>query len=290
MWNKIKSWFKRQKSSSMPLPTEPKKYLEVGPEMPITLIKIGSEWLEIALMVTGRFEGHGYSMVSGNFDGQGISAGVLQWNYGQGSLQEKILKPYVARYGKEALDKYFPSAVVGVSASMRPHDAVYLAKTYMLNGTKVKNEWKLAWENFLLSPGCKDIQIEAAREIGSHAVRITKSWGLKSLRAYCFMFDIVTQNGSIKIAKPKADYEKAKWIIESYASNENRRLFNKIKLDDEKCILLIASYQRAEISNAKWKMDVFSRKSAIAMGEGIVHGEKFYFEELFNRVKNGDLK
>jgi hypothetical protein len=36
---------------------------------------------------TGFFEGNdGYSTVSGNFDGQGISFGIIQYNFGQGTL------------------------------------------------------------------------------------------------------------------------------------------------------------------------------------------------------------
>ncbi len=53
-----------------------------------TLPLIEREMLQLALNITGSFEGHNsWGTLTGNFDGQGLSMGLLQQNLGQGSLQ-----------------------------------------------------------------------------------------------------------------------------------------------------------------------------------------------------------
>ena len=46
---------------------------------------------DICLKVTSKFEGTDFGTVVGNFDGNGVSAGILQWSLGQGTLQSYIL-------------------------------------------------------------------------------------------------------------------------------------------------------------------------------------------------------
>lgn len=59
------------------------------------LTKGGSEIIEeISLKIAAliySFEGSSYTKLSGNFDGQGISYGLLQWNFGQGTLQPLLI-------------------------------------------------------------------------------------------------------------------------------------------------------------------------------------------------------
>ena len=53
--------------------------------------------LSQAIKITSFYEGSGFDEVTGNFDGQGLSYGILQWNFGQGTLQP-IFKNLFARY------------------------------------------------------------------------------------------------------------------------------------------------------------------------------------------------
>ncbi|MBC7419957.1 MAG: hypothetical protein H7328_04445 [Bdellovibrio sp.] len=49
----------------------------------------------LALNLTGSFEGReGWKNITGNFDGQGMSLGLMQQNFGQGSLQPLLIKMF----------------------------------------------------------------------------------------------------------------------------------------------------------------------------------------------------
>ena len=104
-------------------------------------------YLVTALQITGSFEGSGYNQISGNFDGQGISAGILQWNYGQGSLQNKILRPLIDEYGTEVIDEKFPLPVCQ-TAYMTPKEAIAFAKKYMLDDKgRLRKNWADGWRS-----------------------------------------------------------------------------------------------------------------------------------------------
>ena len=152
IWRRIKEFF----NNKQPEPDEgdvtntPNPEPQPDPRVPDTPTPVGpsDELINKALDITGAFEGSGFNQVTGNFDGQGISAGVLQWNYGQGSLQSKILKPILSKYGRGAFDMFpNPSAVID-SAYMSASRGKSQAKRYMLTwGGKVKPEWESAWKS-----------------------------------------------------------------------------------------------------------------------------------------------
>ena len=160
-------------------------------------------WLETALQITGSFEGCGFGTATGDFDGMGVSAGILQWNLGQNSLQSKILDPYVKKMGTIALDRYFPRSVF-VLLAMPPKQGVEYARKHMLNGKVLKPEWRDAWIKFMLLAEVKEIQMDAASSIASIAFQDAIHSGLRSKRAFCWFFDVYVQNGSLKgIQKPQ---------------------------------------------------------------------------------------
>ena len=179
--------FKCFKKKKTPIAHEPLKLNRNYPD----------KYLDLALKITGTFEGSGYDNISGNFDGQGVSAGILQWCYGQTSLQNKILKPFINEYGTSVLNQYFPSSI-SESADMSAKSAVRFAKKKMLNGSRMKNDWSMAWRHFLTSPECITIQKKAADSVASKAWAYCEKNNLKSAKAFCWFFDIVTQNGSLK--------------------------------------------------------------------------------------------
>lgn len=56
-----------------------------------------AEWsyYALGLNITGSFEGNsGWKNLSGNFDGQGMSLGLMQQNFGQGTLQPWLIEMY----------------------------------------------------------------------------------------------------------------------------------------------------------------------------------------------------
>lgn len=234
------------------------------------------KFLKRALEITGAFEGKGFGQVTGNFDGMGMSVGVLQWNYGTGSLQSKILKPFIDAYGSKTLDSFFPVSV-SVTANMSPNTAVSYAKTHMLSGTSVKSDWSKAWSKFLTDERTIGIQTKGAESIGQKAESLCKSWGLNSERAFCWMFDVVTQNGSLKtVTKPKPTQYSIQDAMDYSKANGNR--WQELELTEEQEILLVASKERASLSNSQWRQDVMDRKGTIACGTGVVHGKTWDFK------------
>ncbi len=260
--------------------------------------------LEVVLNnITGPFEGGGYDNVSSNFDGMGISAGILQWCYGQGSLQEKILKPFIKAHGSIDALRIFPlindAEFMDRTANMDSTMAKKFAAVHMNNVKGIfnkkyslKSEWAVAWKKFLSLPEVIQIQKNACEALDINAKSLCSHWGLKSTMAYCWMFDILTQNGSLlDLQKPAAAKSEISHLI-SKADSANKKEWNKINLDllsEEQVVLFIASYLRASKSRSQYIQDVFSRKGTIALGIGYVHGGKFDLQMSYAIVTSDSI-
>lgn len=288
-WNWLKSLFeKKSVKEKIGVPVENPALLAEPPVVPmqVTITENVADINRLALQMTGSFEGKGFTEVSGNFDGQGLSCGILQWCYGQGSLQQKILRPYIAKYGSIDGLGIFPGSV-DVTASMSAGNAIAYAKLHMLSGIKVKSNWNVAWEKFLARLDVTDIQMTAAKDVLDRAHTMAENWGMgKSPRAICFFFDIVTQNGSIQIGKPVASRASAMSYSGVATNKKNRSIWADAisSAPDEQLILFQAAYLRARKSNPQWFQDVFSRKGSIALGVGVVHGATMSLNPKFKAL------
>lgn len=231
--------------------------------------------LKKALEITGRFEGRGFDQITGNFDGMGMSVGVLQWCYGQGSLQREILQPYMTLYGDIDDHFAFPHPGIEATAYMTNSLAIRYCYDHILMGTRVRPEWVAAWRRFLTHPTTIEIQLKAAEKVAVRAEELCNRWGLKSERAFCFFFDIVTQNGSMKSVQPMAPSRTRCFQYSRRASGENAMLWAPIieTATDEMLVLYQAAWERAVLCRQAYIQDVFARKGTIALGRGHVHGE-----------------
>lgn len=64
-----------------------------GVSFPKSLDDFGLNVMALAMNISGSFEGHtGWHNISDNFDGQGVSLGLFNQNFGQGSLQPLMIK------------------------------------------------------------------------------------------------------------------------------------------------------------------------------------------------------
>src|SRR5271157_451697 len=111
--------------------------------------------LELCLKVSGGFEsgkGPSYTSLTGNFDGQGMSAGILQWNAGQGTLQALVNAIGNAMGWDKA--KTFFSSDIQQFASLKPADAIaWVQQHYLTTGTtNLDPGAKARWVNFLNQP------------------------------------------------------------------------------------------------------------------------------------------
>lgn len=218
--------------------------------------------LKLALEITGSFEGAGWGGVARNFDGQGLSFGILQWNYGQGTLQKLLLR-YQEKHG---LIEGFPEDI-NESARMNPTEAIKFSER-MQSPQRVKTEWQDAWRRF--GEANIDLQKEMAEPYAKKADEMMRNFGMSSTRAFCFFFDVAVQNGSMKDVKRVTPLDEELLTIIDAAQN-NKDVWLEVPSNPEQRVLLKAAWDRSLRASKQWQMDVFYRKGAIAMGCGYVH-------------------
>ena len=246
-------------------------------------IDIDPKRLDIACQITGSFEGTGQTNIAGNFDGQGISMGFLQWNLGQGTAQEKILGKYAYHYGKEKLDSFFPSPISEV-LDLSKSESIQFAEKNILRGiNEFKPGWKEAFKKFLSTDEVLELQKVAALEIARKAQSYCNEYKFDSIRAFCFFFDVVVQNGSMLNIKPSSIMDARARLCINF-SEYTQDGWNSLKPSNESIVLANLIFVRARKN--KWRKDVLSRKLTIAFGSGTVHGKFYNFEKVFKEDSN----
>src|SRR5271157_1912271 len=161
--------------------------------------------LELCLKVSGGFEagtGPSYTSLTGNFDGQGMSAGILQWNAGQGTLQP-LIRAIGDAMGWDKAKTFFSSDIQAFSQLPAGASAIqWCLDHYIASGTKNLDPGAaVRWKNFLIQPESVAAQVamatagtlgHAKREVAAYAPDYTAN-----NRPYVFFFDLVTQEGSM---------------------------------------------------------------------------------------------
>lgn len=260
---------------------------------------------EIARKITVQFEG---SEVTGNFDKQGISIGFLQWNIGSGTLQP-LLKQMIAESPND-FNKIFSDQVVTNDSygntirepmsdviknvmNMSESEQLQWAKS-INDDNNIKEPWKSAFNNLVNNDNFIKIEEKFANTYFKNAERIIndKEIGVKTIRGYALAFDIAVQNGSVKSSaksliiealmgkqnKLTNEYDISLTNNQRYVIKDlNRRLKGVTDNNFKKLYYTAAAV--AISSNDKYVKDVWSRKSAIVEGTGIVHGTSHNFEK-----------
>lgn len=267
----------------------------------------------IALSITGRFEGRaGWANLTNNFDGQGMSAGLLNQTLGTGSLQPLLWKMLTTSstefttsfsstnytsitsmlqkwntsknltltthaHTEEEPEEWHPSEKTSllIKANTGTNDSVQWAvNTLYQKEGQFKADWKQQLQTLLQKPDYVSFQISAAEKIHNKALGYVDRVGIHDLRTYLLMFDIVTQNGSIKESRFQ------EW--EAAVKSEN--------LTSTSAILKKLVEIRLQDSLPEWRQDVRSRKYALIDGAGTVHGAKLnltqsYCYQLTDRIQ-----
>jgi len=228
------------------------------------------------LALTGAFEtGAGFPDcfcgISGDFDGQGISFGVLQWNFGQRSLQpllEEMMQQYPA-VAEEVFGDYLESLRQALGADQV--DLMDFARSvqHPVKHT-VYEPWRGLAKALGRTPEFQDIQARHAKDKFDAAIHMCGQYGLNSERAAALMFDIVVQNGGIGP------------IVQAQIQSDLRQF--PLSLPDEereaRAMESVAN-RRAQAASPQWVDDVRSRKLCIARGGGTVHGITYDLQEQF---------
>jgi hypothetical protein len=252
----------------------------------------------LAMNITGSFEGHdGWSNISNNFDGQGLSLGLFNQNFGQGSLQPlmidyqqsannrmssifsasqrssltSMLNTWLTANGgalskasvqsipdTSPLDIHYNTIVSQKASNSTNQASVDWAVSQLYTGTQFKPEWLTALQNLSADPMYVSLQIEAAIKLHNKAMGYVNKYGFKTLYSYLFFFDIVVQNGGIS-STTESQY--LAW------EKNNKNASEKTKL------LQLLEY-RLLVVNPIYVADVRSRKTSIINSTGTVHGSQ----------------
>jgi hypothetical protein len=256
----------------------------VGPNTWKTLFKIEIQEPLIAktssdykcLAITGSFETGKdkpdcFAGLSGDFDGQGLSFGVLQWNFGQNSLQP-LLADMINDYTETVESIFQENFDVLIEALNSTKEELMVFATSIQHPVKhyIYNPWRGMFKALARTQEFQNIQIRYANDLYQAALKLVSEYELWSERAVALMFDIKVQNGSIRR------------LVKAQIQADCDNLPGDLSDDDleiEK--MKIVANRRAEASNPRWVEDVRARKLCIARGYGAVHGIRYDLEEQF---------
>uniref|UniRef100_A0A831UET3 Peptidoglycan-binding protein n=1 Tax=Geobacter metallireducens TaxID=28232 RepID=A0A831UET3_GEOME len=220
---------------------------------------------------TGRPVPDCFAMASGDFDGQGLSFGALQWNLGQGSLQP-LFREMAQKHPsllEDICHDYFPE-LKAIFTSDRDDQLAWVRSVQDQRRFTLFEPWKGLLTTLGRTEEFQAIQVNAAGKLFKDAKALCAEYGLWSERGVALMFDIKVQNGSISP------------LVKSQIMADFARLGSGLSADEaEEARLVIVANRRAEASNPRWIEDVRRRKTAIAHGEGMVHGNYLHLEDQF---------
>jgi hypothetical protein len=240
-----------------------------------------SEASKTAFRITMAFEGTDYIGLEGNFDGQGFTHGALGWCLGQGSLQ-KLLKEYqkadpelfkkcCTTYVKEYDKEMDLSPTLMKVSNMSPKEAVAWSelrqeKKVRANGKaywEVAPHWVTVFKNIGSQPIFQAVQRKLADAVMTKALKYATEYGVRTNRGLAFFFDTCTQQGSVS--------------LKSKAKIKLRRIGSMAYKDKLEALAKVMSEQ----AKREWAYDVYSRRKAIALGEGMAHGRYWHLDKDF---------
>lgn len=251
--------------------------------------------LNLCLKITGTFEGGtpSFTDLAGNADGMGLSAGILQWNAGQGTLQSLLLN-IGSKMGWDKAQSFFHSDIHHL-ALCKPKDAIqFCLKYYIAEGSKrVDSRAAAAWMAFLGQPESIAAQIELATNTVLHRAKAlvqtyTPNYASRT-RAVAFFFDLVTQSGGMENKKGKVevlsgtpDCSAALALAQQKSPKTEGMWELVIKTDPLAALLLYYAHARALLSRPEYIWDGLSRRGTIACRSGVVHSTSIHLTDLLD--------
>ena len=207
---------------------------------------------------TGKFPPDCFCGLTGDFDGQGISFGALQWNIGQGTLQP-LLKQTFEQHPAVAQSIFHEhlDTLQSLATASLPEQLAF-TRSIQAKG-RILEPWRGMLTALGRAPENWQIQTNHAAKSYRTALQLCTQFGLASERGVALMFDIITQNGSIRSIVRAQILADCASLPSGDAGSEVARMSS------------IANRVAAS-SNPKYRDDVRTRKLLIATGQGVVHG------------------
>ncbi len=228
------------------------------------------------LALTGSFEtGKGipecFAGLSGDFDGQGMSFGVLQWNFGQDSLQP-LLKDMINGHSEVMQSIFHESYGILLEALNSDKEEIMSFVRSIQHPVKhyIYEPWRGMFKSLGRTEEFQGLQLKYANGLYKSALKLCSEYGLWSERAVALMFDIKVQNGSISS------------LVKTRILNDFKNLPADLSEEElEVYKMRIIANRRAEASNPRWVEDVRARKLCCANGGGVIHGINYDLEGQF---------
>jgi hypothetical protein len=228
------------------------------------------------LALTGSFEtGKGipdcFAGLSGDFDGQGMSLGVLQWNFGQDTLQP-LLRDMIDEDPETMKTIFHANNDILVEALHADKEELMTFVRSIQHPVKhfLYEPWRGMFKSLGRTEKFQNIQVEYAKGLFQLALELCPDYELWSERAAALLFDITVQNGGI------SNLVKAQILSDC---NTLPGDLSEEELEVRK--MRIVANRRAEAADPTWIEDVRARKLCCANGGGIVHGINYDLGEQF---------
>ncbi|OCL85331.1 hypothetical protein AAX26_02040 [Aliarcobacter thereius] len=210
---------------------------------------------EISLKVSGAYEGENpsYSTLTGNFDKMGMSWGLIQWNFGQGTLAPLLKTMQQANLyefnncfsNKEDLDSL--NKALNGSIDEQKKWAINMQQNY-------NTRWKSIFNNLANVKKFQEIQLEAIEEYDNYAINIIK-WMRKQKPKLMKKIELVTFVALHDLAVQQQTINKAIPQITNQLRYKNPT--------SQKEFLKIVVYERGATANEIWRADAISRRMGI---------------------------
>ena len=234
-----------------------------------------------AVQITSTFEtGHrgGFYGLSGNFDGQGLSFGLVNWTIGTGSLQP-LLRDFAAEeparwakaFGRDAarfLAVITPKDKASQAAQLR--FAIDEMNDWRIVSGKrkwsVKEPWVTYFKSLSEDSAFQRIQVRHVRQLLDRARYFCEYFGLKSERAFAFMFDAVSSHGQWWLTKRFANGVQKRRELLRTRLTALEATHGKGKVPEGDLLLAIADVL-ADTSASRWSDKVRVRKRWFVTGQ-----------------------
>lgn len=250
--------------------------------------------LALGMSITGSFEGtQSWATIANNSDGQGLSLGLMQQNFGQGTLQPLLIEMIVKKPTQmaslftssdlnslkrmlstwdsddalmiQSSDELFPDFVINSLEedggdieiqSVADQASVTWAKANIYSGSTFVPRWKTSFQNLASTEFYRSLQVLASMQMFNKAKAYFTEFGFKEMRSLLLMYDFVVQNGGFT-STHRANYRA--YIAQNPNATETQRA---LKLLEIRLVSVLSQY----------RADVRARKSTIINNTGTVHG------------------
>lgn len=229
----------------------------------------GLPWPQLfdrCLQLTARFEGHGYRLIAGNFDGAGLTWGVIGFTLAAGGIQAIVNE--VAMRDPSVLTAAFGAKAPELLQQLQQPPAKLMKWADSIsegaNKQTVSEPWRTGFATLGAQPLVQEMQRRRAREKYFEPATATAArLGMANERDVALCFDIHVQNGGVKSTTETAYRNALAGAGAPQTPADKRALLARLVADS---------------ASKKYRDDVFSRKNAIATGQGVVHEALFVMD------------